>query len=804
MTTGLHGADTDALRAQTVALHDAAEALTACAQRTGQTLDAVAWRGADADRTRDEWHTQHARSLLTCSAAMNEAARRLLDEADAQDRASGVAGATSAAPATDSSGRTWAELRTSIDRGHDVAKEALGLLGLATLAADGAAMVGATWRWTNVTGTAPYRVLDQAFGIVQDAQIGPAVGGVLKGAAALGVASNAYGVYRSHTEGDLHGTVDNAVGAVLGAGSFIPGYGLASSALGASWTAGTTVGTYLNTEMQGTEFGDRFAARMDTAFEVGGAWGMLNTPGALIVTAGEEVGLAAGRAVGRCHRYEHRHRRPAALVPLAGARTWRPPEGRGAMDDDELWAPAPTRTTPADPSTWACPATRTCARSPAAGTASCTAHGRPPCTGTSPSRCCSRRTRPPSRGSPASSSSPCASAASTRTSSPSSTRAPPPRVTRASSWTSTTWDRCTTGCAGTVRCPSPRWSPQAPTSPTRSRSPTAQGVLHRDVKPQNVLLLPTSYVLTDFGIARMADAGHTASLERFSYRHASPQVLDGLEPAAADDVWSLGSTLHTLLDGRAPFASPDPADDTALGYLRRVRTGERRPLDRADVPDGLRTILDLCLAPAREDRYPSADDVHAALLALPTETRSWTPERTTTPTPAPVVPAPPVPASLVPAQGVVTSGVPAAGAPATHGLPGVELPPVQPEDDHVLAPLGAVAAGAPGRRRGRRRGHPPAPGAGRSDAPRRWARARPRAARSVGARRRPRRRVGAGGQRRRRGRHVLGVEPRAGDDDLGGSPAPPPSTSRPARPRHPPRARLCRARPRRRGAWRVC
>ena len=218
-----------------------------------------------------------------------------------------------------------------------------------------------------------------------------------------------------------------------------------------------------------------------------------------------------------------------------------------------------------------------------------------------------------------------------------------------------------------------------------------QGVLHRDVKPQNVLLLPTSYVLTDFGIARMADAGHTASLERFSYRHASPQVLDGLEPVADDDVWSLGSTLHTLLDGRAPFASPDPADDTALGYLRRVRTGERRPLERADVPDGLRTILDRCLAPARDDRYPSADDVHAALLALPTETRSWTPERTPTPTPAPVVPASPVPASAVPmsrvpAQGVVTSGVPAAGAPATHGLPGVELPPVQPEDDRVLAP----------------------------------------------------------------------------------------------------------------------
>ncbi|MGY4643835.1 protein kinase domain-containing protein [Cellulomonas sp. URHB0016] len=214
-----------------------------------------------------------------------------------------------------------------------------------------------------------------------------------------------------------------------------------------------------------------------------------------------------------------------------------------------------------------------------------------------------------------------------------------------------------------------------------------QGVLHRDVKPQNVLLLPTSYVLTDFGIARMADAGHTASLERFSYRHASPQVLDGLEPVPADDVWSLGSTLHTLLDGRVPFASPDPGDDTALGYLRRVRTGERRPLDRADVPDGLRAILDRCLAPAREDRYPSADDVHAALVALPTETRSWTPgpaaAAPSTGEPGPPAAVPPGTDTPVP---VLTPDVPAPDRTAAGALRGVELPPVQPEDDHVLAP----------------------------------------------------------------------------------------------------------------------
>src|SRR5690606_27555696 len=122
-------------------------------------------------------------------------------------------------------------------------------------------------------------------GIMQDAHIGPAVGGALHVAAAVGVASDTYGAFRAHAEGDLHGTVDNAVSAVLGAGSFVPGLGLGSAALGASWDAGTWAGTQMNDAMQGTDFHARFTERMAPAFELGGAAGVLNTPGALAVTA---------------------------------------------------------------------------------------------------------------------------------------------------------------------------------------------------------------------------------------------------------------------------------------------------------------------------------------------------------------------------------------------------------------------------------------------------------------------------------------------------------------------------------------
>lgn len=234
----------------------------------------------------------------------------------------------------------------------------------------------------------------------------------------------------------------------------------------------------------------------------------------------------------------------------------------------------------------------------------------------------------------------------------------------------------------------------------------SKGILHRDVKPQNVLVLPTSYVLADFGIARMADSGHTASLERFSYRHASPQVLDGVPPTEADDIWSLGSTLSTLLDGRAPFSAEDPADDTALAYLGRVRRDERRPLRRDDVPAKLAALVDACLATDPTQR-PSMAHLRHEVATLAGEQWAWqpggasqTPKATTTTTamstsrpaatvaPAPVAAPPaapdPQPTHEPDSQQVVNSRVPTAGA--TSAAVQADLP------DPPSAPVPAPAA----------------------------------------------------------------------------------------------------------------
>ncbi|WP_148615907.1 serine/threonine-protein kinase [Nocardioides rubriscoriae] len=217
-----------------------------------------------------------------------------------------------------------------------------------------------------------------------------------------------------------------------------------------------------------------------------------------------------------------------------------------------------------------------------------------------------------------------------------------------------------------------------------------RGVLHRDVKPQNVLVLPTSWVLADFGIARLVDAEHTSSAETFTYRHAAPQILDGHPPTAADDVWSLGSTLFTLLDGRPPFAGDDPDDDSALAYLRRARTEPHR---RLEVPgaERLAPVITRCLSKDVAGRWSSAAELRDALhglrasawepgAAAPTPTKAPPPTSSITPstpstvtatrTPTPTPAAPPAPEPVRVALSAVSHAVSAYdAAPTGTGLP---------------------------------------------------------------------------------------------------------------------------------------
>jgi hypothetical protein len=199
-------------------------------------------------------------------------------------------------------------------------------------------------------------------------------------------------------------------------------------------------------------------------------------------------------------------------------------------------------------------------------------------------------------------------------------------------------------------------------------------------------------VVADFGIARGIGAAHTASVDWFSFRHAAPQVLDGEPPSVADDLWAVGSTLYTLLEGRAPFAADDPADDNGLAYIKRVRDGAPRPLARPDVPPALAAVIDRCLRRDPADRFPDAAALRDALAALADGGRATT-STTMAARTGPRVPVagPPGPAGPAAGPGLTGPGMtgPRMGGPGLAG-PGLGGPPTE-----RLVPLRMPPPGTP-------------------------------------------------------------------------------------------------------------
>ena len=137
-----------------------------------------------------------------------------------------------------------------------------------------------------------------------------------------------------------------------------------------------------------------------------------------------------------------------------------------------------------------------------------------------------------------------------------------------------------------------------------------RGILHRDVKPQNILRTRYGVVaLADFGIAVRAPDEFTSAGATPSY--AAPEVLlDHTSATAASDLYSLAATLYALLAGHPPI--PQRAGETQLHHLRRIGSDPIPPLP-ASVPEPLAEVVLAALAKGPTDR-PADGDGFAALL----------------------------------------------------------------------------------------------------------------------------------------------------------------------------------------------
>jgi len=177
----------------------------------------------------------------------------------------------------------------------------------------------------------------------------------------------------------------------------------------------------------------------------------------------------------------------------------------------------------------------------------------------------------------------------------------------------------------------------------------ALGIIHRDVKPDNILLEGSRgrVVVTDFGIAKaMSSTTGGATLTATGVAIGTPHYMSP-EQAAGDreidgrsDLYSLGVVAYQMLAGELPFHAP-----TVPGILMKHIT-ERAPLltaKRPDCPEDLTAAVMRCLEKDPDDRWPTADALRRAL-----ESRSATLSRppAATPVPARILRAPPAAAPM--------------------------------------------------------------------------------------------------------------------------------------------------------------
>ncbi|MCO1654927.1 serine/threonine-protein kinase [Pseudonocardia humida] len=132
------------------------------------------------------------------------------------------------------------------------------------------------------------------------------------------------------------------------------------------------------------------------------------------------------------------------------------------------------------------------------------------------------------------------------------------------------------------------------------------GVLHRDIKPDNVLFSRYGEpVLADFGIARMSGALQTESgVVNATLSHAPPEVLEGHPPTPRSDVYSLASTLYALLAGKPPFVYGTERSLTPL--IGRVLSDPVPDLRPRGVPPDVCALLEQALAKDPNERPRSA------------------------------------------------------------------------------------------------------------------------------------------------------------------------------------------------------
>ena len=147
-----------------------------------------------------------------------------------------------------------------------------------------------------------------------------------------------------------------------------------------------------------------------------------------------------------------------------------------------------------------------------------------------------------------------------------------------------------------------------------------QGIIHRDVKPANVVLSPQGAILLDFGIARAVVASGSDQLTRSGIAVGTSTYMSPEQITAVTDIdhrcdiYSLGCVLYECLAGQAPFVHRNEAVVLQL-HLTQAAPDVRTL--RSDTPPELATAIAKAMAKAPNDRWRSAAEMRETLAAVP-------------------------------------------------------------------------------------------------------------------------------------------------------------------------------------------